>query len=822
MKTLKILTIALIWLLAYPGVSQTNDINTSTYDAFGKFIKVSNNEAIYFYREGTSHVPYSSASNGKIVARKYNYDTDTWGSKWTVYDDPNYDERNISGGLNEAGDKIIIHFAQYKYSDSSNPFHYMKFMISTDLNGTSWGSPQTTLDNKTSKIYDAFSPSGHIVELDNGDLLQPWYGRGYLGTGNYFCKIMRSTNGGTSWNLNYATIYDGSNFYGEPFIEYLGDNKLSAVARNNHSPYNLGISTSSNNGLSWLSMTATNISTSSGTVMPYTRYNPTTGRILCAVMDRGADKISLYKTTKWQLLENRTNCWSFVEQIDSGFDVPGYANILFFDINEYYTIYSKSVSSSDADTWGHAFTDEYNGPTSNTSTYDAFGLQVKVSDYESIYFYREGYKHVGTNSGRIMARKYNYLTNSWSAAWLVFDDPNLDDRNIAGGLNATGDKIILNFTQYNASTQFFMNIRTLVSSNLTGAAGTWTLQPTAAFTNTNPKAAFSPHGHIVKLDNGDLLQGWFIREGTDAAQYGPFKLRLMRSTDNGLTWNAFYATIYSGGTFYLGEPYIENLGNGKLVCIARNNNVSSGLYRVGIIQSNNNGVSWQPYQFTNITGTGHILPYTYYDEHNELMICTALDRGTQKYNFYTTTKSELIANPTSCWDLEFEIDNGFTYNGYASTVQFGKGNYFTTYARQTATTDCDTRSFFWSYADGPFGPVTSSAMGGNSIGPLSGEILGDLDGPGLVTPDSETKKRVLQDFVIYPNPATDELNILFNREVGQFSVSLKNLIGKEQPVEHQFSSNGIRLFTNQLTEGAYLLEIMADGIVFRQKVLVER
>ncbi|MEO1053459.1 MAG: LamG-like jellyroll fold domain-containing protein [Bacteroidota bacterium] len=77
-------------------------------------------------------------------------------------------------------------------------------------------------------------------------------------------------------------------------------------------------------------------------------------------------------------------------------------------------------------------------------------------------------------------------------------------------------------------------------------------------------------------------------------------------------------------------------------------------------------------------------------------------------------------------------------------------------------------------------------------------------------------------FAIYPNPATDELNILFKRDVSRFSASLKNLIGQEQPVEHQFSSNGLRLLTNKLAEGVYLLEIMADGIVFRQKVLVER
>ena len=335
------------------------------------------------------------------------------------------------------------------------------------------------------------------------------------------------------------------------------------------------------------------------------------------------------------------------------------------------------------------------GTTLNTASYDAFGLMVKVSDTESIYFYREGTEHVGTNIGKIKAVKYNYQNNSWSSPWDIFDDVNLDDRNIAGGLNSTGDKIILHFTQYDADNNYFLNIQTLISDDLSGASGTWTLLSNPLFENNVQKAGFSPHGHNITLNNGDILQGWYIREGTDDSQYGPYRMYAMRSADNGQSWDLQYSTIYADSSYYIGEPFIEDLGGDTLVCIARSNALIDDLYTMVVIFSYDNGATWEPYTFTNLSSDYHILPYTYYDQSQETIVCSVLHRGVDEFKLYSTSKEDIISRPDSCWSFIETIDTGFRYNGYASMVEFEEGNYFSIYAKQVTLNDCDTYSFIW-------------------------------------------------------------------------------------------------------------------------------
>ena len=72
-----------------------------------------------------------------------------------------------------------------------------------------------------------------------------------------------------------------------------------------------------------------------------------------------------------------------------------------------------------------------------------------------------------------------------------------------------------------------------------------------------------------------------------------------------------------------------------------------------------------------------------------------LDRGGRKFNLYTATKQALLQNTAGCWNFEGEIDT-FKLNGYASTVRFAEGNYFTVFARTNVeNTISDTKSFFW-------------------------------------------------------------------------------------------------------------------------------
>lgn len=458
-----------------------------------------------------------------------------------------------------------------------------------------------------------------------------------------------------------------------------------------------------------------------------------------------------------------------------------------------------------------------------SNTYDSFGLFIKVSDNEAIYFFREASSHntLHPPSGKIVAQKYTYSENSWSSRWTVFDDPYFDDRNLSGGLNSTGDKIILNFSQIK-KVSWVIHFSFMKSIQSTDLSGTSWSSPTILFDNTenkelipiyeyqkisnndriySPKTdqaltdslgymyvgqrfyglktelagtvplyehwspslqshiysistnrinhqnvdyerkgtvcyvfpelvengfpvynfvndekglsgfsffkndpnlhdqgfantglafyAFAKFDHIgsfgksVITNQGDIIVGWYAKN-RDAKNY----CNTMRSTDNGHSWNFFDGKINEGINFYC-EANLNYLGTDTIISIMRNNNLP---YMVAQSLSVDNGQTWSDPALSNIYGSNHILPYTFYDDATGKIYCCALDRGSKAFTCYSTEKKQILDSPTNCWHEESFIDY-FELNGYASAVKFADSIIMFIYAKEVSPTDCDLFSF---------------------------------------------------------------------------------------------------------------------------------
>lgn len=81
------------------------------------------------------------------------------------------------------------------------------------------------------------------------------------------------------------------------------------------------------------------------------------------------------------------------------------------------------------------------------------------------------------------------------------------------------------------------------------------------------------------------------------------------------------------------------------------------------------------------------------------------------------------------------------------------------------------------------------------------------------------------DFAVYPNPAVNELNLLFNRSVSNLAeVKIYALSGKlisSQTLQNT-ANKTFTLDTTNLESGIYLVEVESDGEIAKQRFVVEK
>lgn len=199
--------------------------------------KLQNGDLLVVYYDSPAH----TSQSGRIAMVRSTDDGQTWSTPITVADSV-YDDRDPS--IMQMGDgTLLVNFFSTDWSQSPSKILGTYLIRSTD-GGLTWSSPvlvETKLD------YTA--TTSKILELDNGELLIPRYGKM---PGHWQSKIMigRSSDGGLSWlQANEVEIPNpyGTNWV-EPALADLGGGHLMVMIRTAKYAHEAH---SYDNGLSW-------------------------------------------------------------------------------------------------------------------------------------------------------------------------------------------------------------------------------------------------------------------------------------------------------------------------------------------------------------------------------------------------------------------------------------------------------------------------------------------------------------------------------------------------------------------------------------------
>ena len=316
-------------------------IDTATYDSFGLLIKIDNDNAIYFFRQGTSHV----GDKGKIVAQKYTFSTQTWGTRWDVYNDANanYDSRNVAGGV--IGDKIYLFFTRYNISGAA--LQDIGYIVSTDLTGTSWGSYTAITTG-----FSWGSPYGALIDTNTvGKYIVPIYGDN--GSGTYYVKFFETEDSGANWAVG-DTIYSGASSFTETCVAHLGSGNMIALMRINAGGL-VYQSKSTNDGVTWSTPSVTNMGEPSGTKVPWVYYCERSNTLVAIFKDRtGLYPIKIY-TVDADLALTSNLLWEYLRWSDDSANLAssgngGYPSIVSISDDKLMYVFYDGTDS-DVDTY---------------------------------------------------------------------------------------------------------------------------------------------------------------------------------------------------------------------------------------------------------------------------------------------------------------------------------------------------------------------------------------------------------------------------------------------------------------------------------------
>ena len=293
-----------------------------------------------------------------------------------------------------------------------------------------------------------------------------------------------------------------------------------------------------------------------------------------------------------------------------------------------------------------------------------FGFAIQTEPDIITYFYRQGTTHAH-DKGNLVKRDYSISNGSWSEAYLIYSNPVLDSRNIAGGI--IDQKIYLFFYRYNYTwgSARGSDVGYIVSTDLTGSS--W-----STYVPLVNNTIGSPYGTLVQKGDSST---WFVGFYSDRGNTS--RIRLITTEDNGETWSVKH-TVYNG-TIRYAEPSIAYLGNNRMLTVAREDNFGPLHQFISI----DGGENWTDSGPMNL-GTRMIqhanIPSILYNG-NTLYTLWA-DRGTAKI-LLSESSDEVFNNPMT-YNTPVEIGamtntTAIYKSGYPSQVLLSNGDLFYVY-----------------------------------------------------------------------------------------------------------------------------------------------
>lgn len=99
-----------------------------------------------------------------------------------------------------------------------------------------------------------------------------------------------------------------------------------------------------------------------------------------------------------------------------------------------------------------------------------------------------------------------------------------------------------------------------------------------------------------------------------------------------------------------------------------------------------------------------------------------------------------------------------------------------------------------------------------------------LDDINLLGTTASVETLTTEGFKIYPNPATDKVNVSFEAQNGSYVISIVDLTGRTLATQTLTNVNGaqvVEMPVNNLATGNYIVSIVNDGVKFTQKISVQ-
>lgn len=257
----------------------------------------------------------------------------------------------------------------------------------------------------------------------------------------------------------------------------------------------------------------------------------------------------------------------------------------------------------------------------------------------------------------------------------------------------------------------------------------------------------------------------------DHIWFGTTKGRIFHSTNRGATWTANYspALDFGGGAAGGGvdgssaKMTFKDGLNGFLLTV--DGQTTGGTPSAALYSSSDGGATWVP---ITPTGTWYFGDITYVPGTTNTLVTTGINGADASY-----------------MGSAYSTDGGLTWTGIDAGSQRGKVKFL------NATT-----GWAGQFSDGPSGTKGILKFSGNLA---------------LATSENAVKSSLK----VYPNPATDIVNISSNRNIE--SVTITDLSGKRVD-----SGKGSQINVSKLAKGTYILQVNYGGGAVENTKLIKK
>ncbi|GGO88995.1 hypothetical protein GCM10011348_45710 [Marinobacterium nitratireducens] len=280
----------------------------------------SNSTLILGYSKNTSH----PSQDGELVVRSSSDAGETWSAESVLWDystDGGGTDLWFTPRFTTLGDNRVLMAVGLRVNQSP-VVDGIGYFESND-NGATWTGPTQI----TGTVFtDWAAEGGGVLELANGDLLYPYYGKDTGDAANRRSSaVMRSTDGGSTWT-HLAMVADGpadARDYVEPGLFQRNNGDVVAMIRDNLNE-SCRIAVSTDNGATWGSVSyaadvgglMTPLKLSTGEIIAPQRANDTGRR--CQVLFSPDDGVTWQLGHKFDESPNFTNLQMIYGQFQEG------------------------------------------------------------------------------------------------------------------------------------------------------------------------------------------------------------------------------------------------------------------------------------------------------------------------------------------------------------------------------------------------------------------------------------------------------------------------------------------------------------------------